>query len=502
MPRTHNSHVNLSVRFIYSQLSGCLLVLGLGCSVASAQQRLSGVHYEVEAGTFLSTGSTNPFWVRSNQFGEIPLSSPGVSLRGQVKKEYASAAGKTFSYGYGARAVVNAGATNQVLISELYAKLRYGPLEFSAGRRREVLGLVDTLLSSGSYIWSGNALPLPKLQLAMPHYTPILKSGLVAIKGNFAHGWFGTGDSVQNYFLHQKSLYVRIGKPSWRFKFHGGFNHQVQWGGTLRSSRYDSGVKINRYGSDLESYWYVITGKSLYATNGIPLIPQDGKASAEGGNRVGNHLGTLDIGLEYEDEKSRWLLYRQAIYEDGSLFYLNNISDGLVGVSVRRKKATSGVLHVVLEYLHTSNQGGNIDAARTSDEQLRGVDDYFNNGRYLDGWTYKGQTIGTPFIMPLRYTTGLSPQLAANPNLIVNNRVDAILLSMKSRVKKVDLVTRLAVSENLGNFNIPLHITQTSVQQQLIVPIKQYVLTAIIAYDNAGVLKQNLGLSLFARRSF
>ena len=52
----------------------------------------------------------------------------------------------------------------------------------------------------------------------------------------------------------------------------------------------------------------------------MPIV--DGTATAEGGNRVGNHLGTLDIGLEYENDKSQWSFYRQSIFEDGSLRYL------------------------------------------------------------------------------------------------------------------------------------------------------------------------------------
>ena len=246
-------------------------VIKLSCSLTACllpslfsygQDPSQKTRFDVEAGSYLSTSASNPFWVRSNQYGEVPLEPQGFTVRLQAKKEYKTLVhggkGKDkFSYGYGARAVFNAGTHNQFLLSELYGKVRYGAFEFYAGRRKEVVGLFDSTLSAGSYIWSGNALPIPKIQISIPNFTPITMNGLVAVKGNYAHGWFGTSDSIQNYFLHQKSLYVRIGKPSWRFKFIGGFNHQVQWGGTLRHVRYDTGVKITRYGNDLESYWYV-----------------------------------------------------------------------------------------------------------------------------------------------------------------------------------------------------------------------------------------------------
>ena len=490
----------------------CGLIAGLLSSLFSyGQDSSQNMRFEVEAGSYLSTSASNPFWLRSNQYGEVPLESQGITVRLQAKKEYKTfVQGKKgkdkFSYGYGARAVFNAGTHNQLLLSELYGKVRYGAFEFYAGRRKEAIGLFDSTLSAGSYSWSGNALPMPKIQISLPNFTPILKNGLIAVKGNYAHGWFGSADSIENYFLHQKSLYIRIGKPSWRFKFIGGFNHQVQWGGTLRYVRYDTGVKKTRYGSDLESYWYVITTKSLYPQGENPQVLQvpivDGTATAEGGNRVGNHLGTLDIGLEYEDDKNQWLFYRQSIYEDGSLFYLVNISDGLTGVSVRTKNVTSGVLRVVLEYLQTSNQGGSISNSRTSNVYLGGYEDYFNNGRYIDGWTYRGQTIGTPFIMPLRYTTNLTQNLANNPNSIVNNRVNAVSLGVMSRIKRVDLTTRLSVSHNMGNYSVPLNVNQVSVQQQITFPVKNYTLTTIVAYDNAGVLRQNLGLSALVKRTF
>ncbi|WP_460946696.1 capsule assembly Wzi family protein [Spirosoma daeguense] len=406
-----------------------------------------------------------------------------------------------FSYGYGIRAVVNTGKINQVLLSELYGKVRYGAVEISAGRRREIIGLVDTTLSSGSYIWSGNALPVPKIEISIPHYTPLFKGGLISVKGNYAHGWLGRSDSIDNYYLHQKSFYIRLGKPSWRFKIHGGFNHQVQWGGTLLYPRVDNGVKITRYGSDFETYLYVVNGKSLYTLD--TLVVQNGGATAEGGNRVGNHLGSIDVGVEYDSDTYKWFLYRQNIYEAGALFYLNNIADGLNGIAITRKKAQNGILKIVFEYLQTSSQGGPIASGRTTISQVRGAEDYFNNGRYIDGWVYKGQTIGTPFIMPLRYTSGLPQNLDPNPNRLVNNRIEAYTVGIMSRIGRVDLLTRFTSSQNFGNyFYPPFSISQRSVQQQFIFPINKYVFTANIAYDNAGILQENYGLNFLIKRTF
>lgn len=492
--------MNKRLRLSYSILMG--LLLG---QLAYAQTVFQKTRYEVEAGTYLSTTETNPFWIRSNQYGEVPLESQVFTIRAQAKKDYEpliyskKGQGK-FAYGYGIRAVLNAGRKNQFLLSELYGKVRYGAIEFYAGRRREIVGLVDSTLSAGSYIWSGNALPVPKVQISIPNFIPILKNGLISIKGSYAHGWLGTDDSIRNYYLHQKSLYFRLGKPNWRFKFYGGFNHQVQWGGDVLYPRVDNGVRITKFGTDLEAYLFVITARSLYTLDTLDI--KNNNATAEGGNRVGNHLGTLDIALEYENDLNRWFIYKQSIYEAGALFYLNNILDGLHGVSFTRKQAKRGIIRVLFEYLQTSNQGGPILSNRSTIPQLRGAEDYFNNGRYIDGWVYKRQTIGTPLIMPLRYTTGLPQNLSTNPYRLVNNRVNAVTVGIMSRIKQFDLLTRISVSRNLGNYDIPLDYSQTSVQQQVVFPVKKYSFTTVLAYDNAGVLQQNLGVTLLARRVF
>lgn len=471
----------------------------------SAQSISKKIRYTLEAGTFLASAGTNPFWVRANQYGEIPLHTSGFTARAQAKKDY-TRPNKKFDYGFGVRAVVNAGATNQFLLAEAYGKVRFGAFEFYGGRRREIMGLVDSVLSSGAYIWSGNALPVPKIQISIPEYTPILRNGLLAVKGNFAHGWLGTGDSVATIYLHQKSLYVRLGKPDWRIKVHAGFNHQVQWGGTVLYPRFDSGVRITKFGTDLQSYVFVVTGQSLYADKSLyaadTLTIKNNSASAEGGNRVGNHLGTLDLGVEYEDDQNRWLFYRQSIYEAGALFYLNNIADGLTGLSVHRKQARRGILRMVVEYLHTSDQGGPYASGRTTVPQLRGYEDYFNNGRYIDGWVYQHQTIGTPFIMPLDYTTGLPRNLAKNPHYIVNNRVNALTLGVQSRFGGVDLLTRISASNNLGNYMTSISYQQLSVQQQVAFSLSTYRVAANLGYDTAGVLSQNVGGSLLISRSF
>ncbi len=487
-----------------------LSLLFIAVLPAAAQEKdNAAIRYELETEGMISTGKTLPFWMRTNQYGEVPLESGIVTFRGQLRKDYEKQDGKKnrFSYGYGLRGVANVGRTNELLLPEIYGKVRFGAIELYAGRRREIMGLVDSTLSSGSYIWSGNALPIPKVQISIPNYTPILKNGLIAVKGNFAHGWFGNDIHTKNYWLHQKSLYIRLGKPVWHFKMHAGINHQSQWGGKPAEPYIDkqTGSLITKYGTNKSAF--------LNTVLGIPIPPDEdpnvfGEGSLnEGGNRLGNHLGTLDVALEYDSPKANILLYRQSIYEDGSLYYLSNIKDGLNGIAITRKEATQGILKVVLEYLHTVNQGGSLGSGHSGAviPELRGSDNYFYNTIYKDGWTYKGRTLGTPFIMPFEGITGMKsgiPRTNHSPNRIVNNRAKALIFAMQSRAGIFDLTTRLSFSENLGAYVLPFSASQTSIQQTVSFPIRSFTLQTGLFYDQGDLLEKNLGVSVGVRRGF
>ena len=220
------------MRFFWAWVC-CGVFIFSGCTPASAQH----IHqYSIETGTLFSSGQT-PFWLRANQYGIVPLKNPTLRLNAGLYSDYKatdSVGHKAIvDWGYGLNVVTNAGATNQFILPEAYVKGRFGAFELYVGRRKEVIGLVDTLLTSGSYIWSGNALPFPKIQVALPAFTPVpFTKGLISIMGTFSHGWFENANRlVKGSYLHQSSFYGRLGKPSWRVKLYGGANHQVMWAG-------------------------------------------------------------------------------------------------------------------------------------------------------------------------------------------------------------------------------------------------------------------------------
>ena len=410
--------------------------------------------YTAEAGTIISTNGETPFWLRANQYGIVPNQSPIFTLRGSVSSDYKKAITKEDQYklskldwGYGLNIVGNVGKENQFLIPEAYVKVKYGAFEIYAGRRKEIFGLVDSTLSSGSYIWSGNALPMPKIQISTPNFVPLrFTKGFLSFKGNYAHGWFeNSRTDVKNFYLHQKSLYFKLGRPDWKVHFYGGFNHQVQWGGILLypDPLNQSGID-GQVGSGFSDYLNVVTGRSLAVV---------GDTLKNGGNdalnRSGNHLGTLDFGFDINIATFSILCYRQSIFEDGSLAYLSNIGDGLNGVSVEFKGVHDDNVFfkkIVLEYLNTTSQGG-IGGSQQTDARLRGQDDYFNNGVYRNGWIYNHQTIGTPFLN--QYEGSIIQNIS-------NNRVESYFIGVDVSALKIPLNVKFSYTNNYGTYSSPL----------------------------------------------
>jgi hypothetical protein len=468
-------------------------LLFLACGTTYSQKFLQKTNIQGSIGGLVSSDITTPFLLRSNQYGLIPLKSGIGFLNLNIQQEYDSLYTinkklKRFDYGYGIETHLNYGRVNQVLLPVAHLKMRYGAFQLYGGRRREIQGLVDTLGTMGSYIWSGNALPMPKIEISIPNYTPITKNGLLAIKGNFAHGWFGKGDSVQNVWLHQKSFYARIGKPSWKVHLIGGFNHQVQWGGLPTMPFYDDITKqtISKFGRDFQTFLKVSSGVSLNK-NGNAFNNPNGIPGNEATNRAGNHLGTIDMGLQLAVAKLNIFIYRQSFYEDGSLFYLNNIADGLYGISI--SKQNGYLSKICLEYLNTKNQGGELFEWIP---ELRGRDNYFYNSLYKDGWIYKGQVIGTPLIIPFNQ---IKTDLHSRKTLL-NNRGTSLNATIYSNLQNVKFTTQILFSKNLGNYSEKLNSHQFCMLQKISIPYKNLRMNLALSFDSGQLLNKTIGANI------
>ena len=468
------------------------LVNGTGFAQPSNQAGWQG---QLETGGWVATGQTQPFWLRANQYGTVPLTTPAATLRAGLWKPYTqpdttkSARPRRFDWSVGVQVIGNAATQSQILLPEAYGKIRWKSMELAVGRWRQLTGLGDSTLSSGFINGSGNALPIPKIQLATLGYVPLtFTKRFVAINAGYVHGWF-TGAYIQGSYLHQKWVYIRLGKPASRFKVYGGLNHEVQWGGQA-DYLIGSSVAVNgKLPAQFKYYPNVVLGTRPNSWQTPDY------SSFDGAYWFGNGLGSEDIGVELATKTGTWLLYHQHIYDDLSGLLWLNVPDGLTGLSWHRHSgAAPGWLNrVVVEYLSTLNQSGPTFDVPGS--QYQGNDNYFNHGQYREGWSYLGRTIGTPFIMPQR-----DVQSAAKGNVFFpNNRVAMGYLGANGQAgKALAWSFRLSYSQNYGTFSNPYPVPYGQLSalasvQWLMPQLVNTQLTASLAMDQGQLLPNTLG---------
>lgn len=402
------------------------------------------IRYSFESSALLSNGNA-PFWQQANQNGEIPrYKNASLWAKSTLSKSYiADSLGrrKLIDWGAGATAIFSFPNQSSVFLSQLYAQLKIWEIELSVGRRYEQIGLVDLALSSGNFSFSNNTLPIPKIQIASLGFVEVpFTKKMFAFKFNYADGLlgsteinpYGTRLFIKDTYLHQKSLYGRLGKPHWKLKLYGGFSHQVMWGGEYQiwPNSFDLTQK--------QRYWGIVRGN-----------PWEG-------SRIGNHVANLDLGFSYRFPTLDLMVYRQNLVEDGALYRgLSNISDGLNGISVEFKQTTTRKIIIekgIFEVLYTYSQGGSVfDFANG----ILGKNNYFNHYIYVNGWSYQGRTIGTPFIMPTSDTTEELRKINDRP-FTNNNRLLLFHVGLTGKAfNKYTFLTKLSFSKNGGLYDFP-----------------------------------------------
>lgn len=379
-----------------------------------------------------------PFWFRANQNGNIPSEGFTAGLLIAAEKPYMRSGKTVFDWMVSAGGRLNSGKDPRYILWKANAGVRIGIFEILGGRNTLTMGLCDTALSSGSFAVSGNAPGIPSLSLSIPgYYTIPFFGGLFAFKGGFNNGLTGkiprkNADNITllNSFFHQTWFYGRIGKQTADFRIYGGFNHQVFWGN--EKAYYGESFTL----SPAKTFLYVITGK----TYGNEEIAH---------SRIGNHLGSVDLGFEFEAAGSRFLVYRQTFYDIGALYHMANLRDGLYGLSLTNLNESDKAFHwkkFTLEYLFAKNQAGEYWSPVTPS----GDEDYYNNYQFVKGYSYFGYSIGTPFIGTREY---IRDDLPGSPNdYFINNRVIVFHIASEVHAGEWDITLKSSWSWNRGTY--------------------------------------------------
>lgn len=461
-------------------------------SFANAQD--STLSYSTSISLAASTAQT-PFWLRANQNGVVPRN--GTFALGQfgLYQNYNKNNPRIFQWSAGAEIIATYGKPGygkraDYFFTDLYAAGKIGPVEILVGQKKQVTGLMDTTLTSGSLSFSGNARPIPGFQISLPAFYPFAFTNyFIAVKASYGDGKLGAGNisfgsvlSVPSTYFHQKSIYFRFGKPTDRIKLFAGINHQARWGGESQISPVS---QLNT----LNAYWYVISGKTFDY------------------RKIGTHFGTIDIAGEWAGRAWTYFLYRQNIYETGSLFKVTNFADGLNGIRIKRNRLLHkdqthfAVNSFLFEVIGTKNQTNN---APLSGLVIFEKGDYYNSYIYSQGLSYKGGEIGTPLNPNQDFTDKALP--GNGTKFTNNNRIWAFHSGVKASWLNTDLLFRGTYSRNFGTYINPFDsiVQQFSVQLSASKKIKFLKNSSFIAsfYSDIGTLYPNsTGLLLGIKKS-
>lgn len=429
-----------------------LMLLLYVATQASGFSQDSTLHYSVEIKGALASKQT-PYLFHTNTYGVIPTNGSFALAQASFHKVYSPHNPRFFQWSAGAELIATANKSSSVFFTDLFVAAKAGPVEISIGQRKDFYGLGDSLSTTGAVAISSNARPYPKIQISTPHFVNIIPGNdIITFKFSYSDGLFGPARSiygnvrtVPEIYLHHKSIYLKLGKKSHILNLFAGFNHQVMWGG--EDKIFSGGLKRS------EAYRYVVLGKPWAAS------------------RVGNHFGTIDIGMQLQGKAWTAFLYRQSIYEDGSIANLSNIADGLNGLRLKRNNRQYDGFQlntVLLEYVYTKYQGGNVFDFITG---TFGRDNYFNHYVYSQGWSYKGRTFGTPLIAPQHL---MRDELKSSPNLFTaNNRLIAFHAAIEGSFNKATFLLKASHSINSGTYNKPFSssIKQTSLLARIETPL-------------------------------
>ncbi|MES2828482.1 MAG: capsule assembly Wzi family protein [Bacteroidota bacterium] len=461
---------------------------------------------EVSFSPTITTGGTVPFWMRSMNYGSIPLEGLSTSVQGKFYRDYDTEEKPLLDWGFGIDGRVNGGKRVEAILVEGYAKAKLAFLQLKIGRFRAYSGLVDSALSTGSFSQSGNALGIPQVQLGIPEYLSVpFLNDILAFKGDAEFGYMGKvpinygGNgifSVKTY-NHHLSFYGRLGRPSWRLQLFTSINHDVVYGG-------DKLIFGDQYHlSKIGALYYVFTGKKYLGASDI--------------SKIGNHLGSVDFGIKYRFNAMTASLYHQFFYDKGALGYLANVKDGLTGIALSNNdtdRQTVNFKKVLFEFFYSNDQAGQNNAKFTPS----GPEYYYNHAVYFEGFSYKGLGLGNSLISPASYAR--LGQISSPMNYFISNRVIGFHLAASLELSSFNINFKSTFSRNFGDYrtsgpdeqwfngvrvktNIdPLKkfkpVTQFSSFLQVFkrIPNTNYLIGSELAVDQGHFLNNSLGFSL------
>ena len=354
-----------------------LLAILTTSNLIYAQVEFSG---SVNLEGHFSTKDKLPFWFYSNQRGRV---SEETNIDGWINGKLNYKISEETSLEIGGGLLYQDALKDEILIDELYADFKYKWLQFIAGRKQEAELYNGLSASNENILWSLNARPIPGIQFKTRHPIFFTSNRRFGFEASWEEYYLGNNPGAEKVRLHHKNLSVLYHfNNGWKVK--AGIQHFVQWGGS--SDRF--GDQPNGF----EDYIRIVTGRG----------GGENSLESDQANALGNHLGSWEVYVSKEYRDYSFSFIYNNLFEDGSGSRLANFPDGRYGFFIDSHNKEKLVNSFMYELYYTREQ---------SQTGPHLYDNYFNNGVYPFGWTYKGRVVGVPFFT-------YDPEL----NYIVNNK--------------------------------------------------------------------------------
>lgn len=432
-------------------------------SVIVAQSRIH-VDYEISVEGALSTGHYNPYMLTVNRHDILSSRANTGYLSAGIFGDYQFL--EHWNIAGGLTANTSLHADHKAFLQELYLRTTYRKVYFEVGARQKASPVINNLLSSGDFIYSGNAKPIPSVTFGTTGFIrfPGLAKWL-EVYADFSYGKLFDKRWIEDRFalyhqthklsffttdvsFHHKQLYLRSNSTK-RVYATLGMQHAVFFGGKKTS---------------YETVDEEISGSKAKPIDFLKVIipKSDGVTKTAGDSFVyGNHLGAwyFDVNCHLTSD-CLLKLYMEKPFEDGSGIAFRNGFDGIWGLEFSSVSSNRVVPFrgAVIEYIQTTNQSGPIHWAPNDFDQCvsdklpseaTGNDNYYNNFFY-NGYAYYGKSLGSALLK--------SPYFNLDGFLnFIDNRVQAWHLGVNGDISShLCYLVKASYREGLGTHFIPL----------------------------------------------
>jgi len=448
-----------------------LLILFLHISTSIFAQK---PEFNISTTGIASTGSSQPFWLVSNQNGKYNQSHLGYFLmEAGFHKNWEAGTTKKPDFIYGANLVYGYAKESDIHLNEVYAGLRYSWLDIFAGAKAEPIRFNGFSSTNGDILLSGNARPIPKIGISTNRKIYFIKHFAITVK--YEEGLLNDDRYVENTHLHHKNLFLHYDFPrEWYLSF--GLDHYVMWGG--------SHPEKGKNPTSFSDYIRYISG--LAGGENALRMDQD--------NAAGNHIGAYLLTIKKKWKNCSLTFNWNHLFEDTSGRELTNFPDALYRLDFDFSQKDKWFSHLLYEFYHTKDQSD-----KPTTYNFRKNDNYFNHGFYESGYTFHQRTIGSPFFSPVLTENGISTG-------ITNNRFIAHHIGIGGGKKNLSWKGLFSWSHNYGTpsnkFEAP--IDQCSLLGECTFHEGKLPFDFIIkiAADFGKLLEENVGAQLLLSKRF